>query len=303
MNSEDLKAKILYMTEHSSLSPEEIKQQITSEIISLDLARHAQTKANLKPITFAILHRLSTAFNDPVIFYKSLLIVRQLMQQGPANITLHFNKKLRVVIASQATTQAAYVLHMQAFQHLIENESNEIEALFVRLDLTNEIPGILRETSVPISMHKELIDYLLLIDSVSTQYSVLNEFELKKDHVELIKSKLQTNEAISRAFKEMIRQDQCNKNSIFVYFPSLKDVISGRKLLHYFMKFGKVKRLYPHADNKHATIYFEDSHVKEKWIQMKKYKTEGNEFLIYENKNVKDKQPAEEIQPPKTLKL
>lgn len=306
MNPDELFIKVLKITDENryELSPDKIQQKLTSEINTIDLVRHARTEANLAQITNAFLNRFSIDSSNPIRIYKSLLIIHQLMLQGPANITSHFRSNLRQQINDSVVNfaESASIIHLKSIEHLIVQESKKIETLFVRFDLLNAIVIILREIGVPSEIHKDLINCMLIIDSIGTEYSVLNEFELNENHKEQIKNNMQTNKAICEAFKEMIDQDQYDKNSIFVYFPNLKSPLSNRKLLDYFSAFGKVKRCYPFADKIHAVIIFEDSHVKDKWIQRKKYKIEENTFLIYENTKTKNKNP-DEIQPVKNFQI
>jgi hypothetical protein len=306
MNPEELFIKVLKITDENryELSPDKIQQKLTSEINTIDLVRHARTEANLAQITNAFLNRFSIDSSNPIRIYKSLLIIHQLMLQGPAIITSHFRSNLRQQINDSVVNfaESASIIHLKSIEHLIVQESKKIETLFVRFDLLNAIVIILREIGVPSEIHKDLINCMLIIDSIGTEYSVLNEFELNENHKEQIKNNMQTNKSICEAFKEMIDQDQYDKNSIFVYFPNLKSPLSNRKLLDYFSAFGKVKRCYPFADKIHAVIIFEDSHVKDKLIQMKKYKIEENTFLIYENTKTKNKNPNE-IQPVKNFQI
>ncbi len=306
MNPDELFIKVLKITDENryELSPDKIQQKLTSEINTIDLVRHARAEANLAQITNAFLNRFSIDSSNPIRIYKSLLIIHQLMLQGPAIITSHFRSNLRQQINDSVVNfaESASIIHLKSIEHLIVQESKKIETLFVRFDLLNAIVIILREIGVPSEIHKDLINCMLIIDSIGTEYSVLNEFELNENHKEQIKNNMQTNKSICEAFKEMIDQDQYDKNSIFVYFPNLKSPLSKRKLLDYFSAFGKVKRCYPFADKIHAVIIFEDSHVKDKWIQRKKYKIEENTFLIYENTKTKNKNP-DEIQPVKNFQI
>ena len=89
MDSDKLKTKLLDMTQHSSLSPQEIQQQIASDIIIIDLAGLSQ-KANLTVITRVLLFSLTTEGNSSITIYKSLLIVHHLMLKIPKIVTSHF---------------------------------------------------------------------------------------------------------------------------------------------------------------------------------------------------------------------